>query len=245
MGEDAMSAGDYRSAAAWYDLCVTEYPGTDAAERAGLRAALAAKEDGDWENAALRYGNWATSRPGDPRSGAAVRSWAECLRLLGNPDSAYSARNLAEKTFGRNHVLSIPIMLAWARVAGIPVESRSVLEEAAENEHLASADRAEALLLTAHRYRMDGRLARSKQLYEVLIRDIPGRIGAEAQEGMAKALAEDGDIDAAAEAFLAVSYLYPDQTDIAARSLREAEKLYRAAGRDDEADAVLQKMEER
>jgi tetratricopeptide (TPR) repeat protein len=245
MGEDAMAAGNFSEAISWYDRCRGEYPGTGAAERAGLRAALAAKEAGDWGEAANRYGEWLEVRSDDPRAAAAARSWADCVRSSGDPSLAASAREDAEEIFGRGHPSSAPMVLAWARVLGIPVESRRVLEEAAENEDLAPADRAEALLLTAHRYRMDGRHHRSRQLYEVLVRDVPGRIGAEAQEGLAKSLAEEGEIDAAAEAFLSVSYLYPDQADIAARSLREAEKLYREAGRDDEADAVLGKLEDR
>jgi tetratricopeptide (TPR) repeat protein len=113
----------------------------------------------------------------------------------------------------------------------------------AEDESLPPSERAEALLLTAHRYRMDGRQGRSRQLYEILIRDVPGRIGAEAQEGLAGSYAEEGMLDEAAEAYLAVPYLFPDQTDLASRALREAEKLYREAGRDDEADKIHSRIQ--
>jgi hypothetical protein len=90
---------------------------------------------------------------------------------------------------------------------------------------------------------MDGKPERSRQIYEVLVRDIPGRIGAEAQEGIAGSFADQGKIDEAAEAYLAVPYLFPEQTDLAARSLREAEKLYREAGRDDEADKIRSRIQ--
>jgi len=126
---------------------------------------------------------------------------------------------------------------------GIPPESRELLENLAGDESLPSAERAEALLLTAHRYRMDGSTERSRQLYEVLIRDVPGRIGAEAQEGVARSFAEEGKPDEAAEAYLAVPYLFPEQTDLVSRALREAERLYREAGREDEADKIHSRVQ--
>jgi hypothetical protein len=80
-------------------------------------------------------------------------------------------------------------------------------------------------------------------VYEVLIRDVPGQVGAEAQEGLAETLADEGRIDDAAEAYLAVPYLFPEETEIGARSLRKAEKLYREAGREEEADILRSRID--
>lgn len=243
MGENAMATGDYAAAITWYDRCRSDYPDSDIADRAELRAALAARENGDSGDAADRYGLWVLNRPEDPGAPAAARSWAEALKDTGDPDMASDARTKLLAVAPDNPVLSSPVILAWARVALIPEESKDLLEAIVENESLPPADRAEALLLTAHRYRMDGKPGRSRQLYEVLIRDIPGRIGAEAQEGLARSYADEGKLDDAAEAYLAVPYLYPDQTDLSSRSMREAEKLYREAGRDDEADKIRARIE--
>lgn len=243
MGENAMAAGDYPAAIIWFDKCRFDYPDSDIADRAELRAALAARESGDPGASAERYANWVLNRPGDPGAPAAARSWAEALKEKGDPDMAANAKMRLLAAAPDNPVLSVPVILAWARVTGIPEESKVLLEEIVENESLPPADRAEALLLRAHRYRMDGKPGRSRQLYEVLIRDIPGRIGAEAQEGLARSYADEGKLDESAEAYLAVPYLYPDQTDLASRSMREAEKLYREAGRDDEADKIRARIE--
>ncbi len=242
MGENAMAAGEYSEAIIWYDRCRADYPDSDIAVRAELRAALAARESGDAGDSAQRYGKWILSRPQDPGAGAAARSWSETLKDAGDPDLAVDAMTQIMEAVPDDPELRSPIILAWARVLGIPPESRELLETIAEDESLPPADRAEALLLTAHRYRMDGRQGRSRQLYEVLIRDIPGRIGAEAQEGMARSYADEGKLGEAAEAYLAVPYLYPEQTDIAVRALREAEKLYREAGRDNEADKIRSRL---
>lgn len=243
MGENAMAAGDYSAALNWYDRCRSDYPDSDIADRAELRAALAARESGDPVGSAERYGLWVLNQPEDPGAPAAARSWAEALKETGDPDMASDAKTKLLAAATDNPALNAPVVLAWARVTGIPEESKILLEEIVENESLSPADRAEALLLRAHRYRMDGKPGRSRQLYEVLIRDIPGRIGAEAQEGLARSYADEGKLDESAEAYLAVPYLYPDQTDLAARSMREAEKLYREAGRDDEADKIRARID--
>ena len=242
MGEIAMAAGEFSEAIIWYDRCRADYPDSNIAVRAELRAALAARESGDAGDSAERYGKWIISRPQDSGAAAAARSWAETLKDAGDPDLAAEAMAQIMEAAPDNPGLSSPVILAWARVLGIPSESRELLENIAEDESLPPADRAEALLLTAHRYRLDGRQGRSRQLYEVLIRDIPGRIGAEAQEGMARSFADEGKLDEAAEAYLAVPYLYPEQIDMANRALREAEKLYREAGRDDEADKIRARL---
>jgi len=243
MGENAMAAGEYADAMYWYDRCRNDYPDSSIAVQAELRGALAAREGGDARAAAERYGAWVSARPDDPGASAAAGSWAEALRAAGNPDLASEALKQVLSLERADNSLSSPLILAWARISGIPPESRDLLEIIAGDESLPSAERAEALLLTAHRFRMDGKPERSRQLYEVLVRDIPGRIGAEAQEGMARSYAEQGKVDEAAEAYLAVPYLFPEQTDLAARSLREAEKLYREAGRDDEADKIQSRIQ--
>jgi tetratricopeptide (TPR) repeat protein len=233
-----MAAGKYREALAWYDRCAEKYPETEIAVRAGLRAALAARESGAAAESAGRYARWITRYPANPGAISAARSLSEVLKVHGSPDLALTVMKQIRDAVPEKPDLATPVILAWTRLAGIPPESLEMLESISRNEKSTPADQAEALLLTAHRYRMDGRYSRSRQLYEVLIRDVPGRIGAEAQEGLARSYAEEGKIDEAAEAYLAVPYLYPDQTDLGQRSLREAENLYRKAGREAEADKV-------
>jgi len=242
MGENAMAAGEYADALYWYDRCRNDYPDSTIAVQAELRGALAAREGGDAPAAVERYAAWVGARPDDPGASAAAGAWAEALKAAGDPDLASAALKQVLNIEKADNSLSAPVILAWARISGIPPESRDLLEKIAGDESLPSSERAEALLLTAHRLRMDGKPERSRQIYEVLVRDIPGRFGAEAQEGLARSYADQGMIDEAAEAFLAVPYLFPEQTDLASRSLREAEKLYREAGRDDEADKILSRI---
>jgi TolA-binding protein len=243
MGEDAMADQRYSDALEWYDRCISGYPESDIAIRAALRGALAAGNSGDAAEAARRYGLWVTAHPGDPGAPAAAHSWADALRDVGDPGAAKDAlTELQELSEDRTDLIA-PISLAWARLAGVPPESGAILELIAEDESLAAPDRAEALLLRAHLYRNQGDAPRARQVYEVLIRDVPGQVGAEAQEGLAETLSIEGRIDEAAEAYLAVPYLFPDETEIGARSLRKAEKLYREAGREEEADILRSRID--
>lgn len=242
MGENFMAAGDYPRAVEWYDICTQRYGGSSISDKAGLRAALAIRESGDSVEAARRYGQWIAAHPEDPGSLAASRSWAEALKSSGDPAAAEEARELALVIDPESDGIAVPVVLAWVRVSGIPADSAEILDNLAENENLPAADRAEALLLRAHLYRNEGRYGRARQIYEVLVRDIPGHVGAESQEGLARSYAEEGRIDEAAEAYLAVPYLYPEESDLSARALREAEKLYREAGRTDEADKILERI---
>ena len=243
MGENSMAAGEFAAAIEWYDLCVQQYPDTAIAGKAGLRAALASREAGDPAEAAERYAQWIFSHRSDPGVSAAARSWAEALLAGGDPEMAADAADRALETDPDLTGFAVPVVLAWVRLSGIPAESADLLDRMGENEKLPPTDRAEALLLRAHLYRKDGRYTRSRQIYEVLIRDIPGRIGAESQEGLARSYAAEGRLDEAAEAFLAVPYLYPEETELSARALREAERLYREAGRDEEADRILERID--
>ena len=242
MGENSMSAGDYTAAIEWYDICVVKYPDTAIAGKAGLRAALASREAGRPADAAARYADWVFSNPGDPGVSAAARSWADALLASGDPEAAADAAGRVLEADPDLTGFAVPVVLAWVRIDGIPTESAEFLDRMGENEDLPPTDRAEALLLRAHLYRYEGQNNRARQIYEVLIRDIPGRIGAESQEGLARSYADEGRLDEAAEAYLAVPYLFPDETDLAARALREAERLYREAGRDEEADRIRQRI---
>jgi tetratricopeptide (TPR) repeat protein len=139
-----------------------------------------------------------TAHPGDPGAPAAAHSWADALRDVGDPGAAKDAlTELQELSEDRTDLIA-PISLAWARLAGVPPESGAILELIAEDESLAAPDRAEALLLRAHLYRNQGDAPRARQVYEVLIRDVPGQVGAEAQEGLAETLSIEGRIDEAA-----------------------------------------------
>ena len=238
MGEKALLDGDFTGAAAWYDAVVRDFAGTEQASRAALRAAYAAAESGDAADAALRYQGWVTGHIDDEGAPAAIRSWGEALKEAGSPQAAEAALGALSDAAGERGGLTAPLVLAWVRIAGIPENAAQRLEAIAEDESLPAADRAEALLLRAHRYRMDGLGERSRRIYEVLVRDVPGSIGAEAQEGLARSYADEGRLDEAAEAYLNLAYLFPDQGELVSRARREAERLYRAAGRIEEADKL-------
>jgi TolA-binding protein len=66
MGENAMAAGDYADAILWYDRCIADYPESEIAVRAELRAALASRESGNPEAAAERYGLWVLGHSENP-----------------------------------------------------------------------------------------------------------------------------------------------------------------------------------
>ncbi|VDB01244.1 hypothetical protein S1OALGB6SA_2346 [Olavius algarvensis spirochete endosymbiont] len=240
MGENAMRDGRFIEAIRWYDRTRVQYPGTETAIRAELRAALAAKENGDVVDASKRYGAWVINHLENPSTSAAIRSWAQMLRNSGNSSLAVDAKNKIIDSLGNNLKLSAPIILAWARL--VPPDSTVLLETIAKDESLPQADRSESLLLIAHSYLREGGTDRSREIYEVLVRDIPGRIGAEAQEGLARSYFAEGNLDEAAEAYMAILYLFPNQQDLVNNALREAEKLFREVGRLEEADKIRESI---
>jgi len=240
MGENAMRDGRFTEAIRWYDRTQVQYPGKETAIQAELRAALAAKEVGDIEDASKRYGTWVINHPENPGASAAIRSWAQMLKRDGNLSLALDAKSKIMDSLGNNLSLSAPIILVWARLA-LP-DSTMLVQAIAEDESLLPVDRSEALLLLAHSYLRKENFDRSRELYEVLVRDVPGRIGAEAQEGLAQAYFAEGRLDEAAEAYMAIPYLFPDQEDLSDNALREAERLFREVGRIEEADKIRESI---
>lgn len=236
MGENAMRDGDYAEAIRWYDRAQAQHPETEIAIQAGLRAALAAKEGGDVENASKRYGTWVRNHPENPGTPAAIRSWAQMLKNSGNLNLIMDAKSRVMDSLGNNLSLSAPIILAWARLTSS--DSVTLLQDIAEDESLPLTDRSEALLLLAHSYLRKENFNRSREIYEVLVREIPGRIGAEAQEGIARSYLAEARLDEAAEAYMAIPYLFPKQEDLSNNALREAERLFREVGRTEEADKI-------
>ncbi|PIE04505.1 MAG: hypothetical protein CSA76_03930 [Spirochaetales bacterium] len=244
MGENAMKQQAYAQAVEWFSLCSSKYPNSATGIQSALRAAHASRKNGNIEDAALRYGRWVSAHTREPGAGAAARSWAEVLREAGNPQLADNAKNKVLSFKPSRPDVVVPVMLAWARVNGIPDEAAPYLDSYADNERLPVSDRAEALLLRAHLYRKNAKYSRSRQIYEVLIRDISGPRGAEAQEGLARSYAEEGKINQAIEAYLELPYLFPEEPYYISRSLRAAEKLYRDAGKDNEADELRKRLNE-
>jgi len=236
MGENAMRDGRFVEAIRWYDRTRVRYPNTDIAIRAELRAALAAKENGDMADASKRYGAWVINHPENPSASVAIRAWAQLLKSSGNSSLAEDAKSKIMDSLGNNLGLSAPVILAWARL--VQLDSITLLQTIAEDESLLPADRSEALLLVAHSYLREGRAGRSREIYEVLVREVPGRIAAEAQEGIARTYLAEGRLDEAAEAYMAIPYLFPEQQDLSNHALGEAERLFREAGRIEEADRI-------
>jgi len=243
MGENAMRDGNFAEAIRWYDRTQAQYPDTKMAIQAELRAALAAKEGGDVKGASKRYGAWVINHPENPGASAAIRSWAQMLKKSGNLELLVNAKNKIMDSLGNNLSLSAPIILAWARLTSS--DSVTLLQDIAEDESLPPADRSEALLLLAHSYLRKEDFDRSREVYEVLVREIPGGIGAEAQEGIARSYLAEGRLDEAAEAYMAIPYLFPNQEDLSNNALREAERLFREAGRTEEADRIREDIARR
>ena len=242
MGENAMEGGRFIEAIRWYDRTRVQYPDTEMAIRAELRAALAAKESGDMVDASKRYSSWIINHPENSSASVAIRSWAQLLKSSGNSNLAVDAKNKIMDSLGNNLKLSAPIILAWARL--VPPDSNVLLETIAKDESLPQADRSEAFLLLAHSYLKEEQVDRSRGIYEVLVREVPGRIGAEAQEGLARSYLAEGNLNEAAEAYMAIPYLFSDQQDLANNALREAERLFREVGRFEEAGKIRESITE-
>ncbi|MCG8453546.1 MAG: tetratricopeptide repeat protein [Spirochaetales bacterium] len=242
MGEEAMAQGDFLNAAQWFDVGRRLYPRSDLESRSALLAARAYSNAGDYDEASKRYGEWFIQHPEDSGASAVLRTWAEVIKSSANPNLADEAQQMIEPLQElRGEAFSAPLLLAWTRVAGIPSTSISRLELLAENQDVAEADRAEAVVLLAHAYRMEGKYAKAKRLYEVVVRDVPGALGAEAQEGLAQTLRAEGKTERAAEEYLSLTYLFPEEEETVLRALSAAERLYRELEKTQEAEQLKER----
>lgn len=224
MAEDFFDSTKFKDAVFWYDRTVDAFPESEQAGRAILRAALAAGESGNYRDAAQRYSSWLETHPDNTAAATAMRALAQVLLKSGNPQ-------LTDETFKRiekirsSVAFRAPLILAWARINGLPEASIPLLEEIAEDPNIPAADKLEALLLRARLYRRNGKPLRARQIFEILVRDVPGLLGAQAQLGLARTFADEGKIDRALQAYDELAYLYPEQEELISQALREAENL--------------------
>ena len=237
-----MAKGEFLNAAQWFDVGRQLHPQSDLESRSALLAARAHANAGDYEEASKRYGEWLNQHPNDSGISAVLRTWAEVIKSSANPNLADDAQQMIEPLREtRGEAFGAALLLAWTRVTGIPTSSIPLLEVLAENQDVAEADRAEAVVLLAHAYRMAERHAKAKRLYEVVVRDVPGALGAEAQEGLAQTLRAEGKIERAAEEYLSLTYLFPEEEEAVLRALSAAERLYRELEKTQEAEQLKER----
>ena len=241
--EKMFSSGNYISAADWYNKCLNKFPDTRNYKTILLRSALAEKESGNYTEAVEKYTLWLEKFSADPDAGTVIRSLAGILLEKGDPAAAAEAKKRLETyykqgAFGNNRELLYPVEIAWARISGIPGESVQILEKIVSDKNAGSADKAEALLLLARKKLMDGNTEDAKNILEVIIRDVPGNTGANAQYYMGKCFEAENNPEKAAESYLSVSYLFPDQKDVVKKALYAAERIYRENGMDKDAVKV-------
>ena len=235
MGNRLLDEGDYLESIRWFDLCGRYFENSDLAIQAELRAARAAALSGNLPDSSRRYRNWVQRHPGHSGLMSVVRSWSGVLRHMDAEAPIQAALNLLTGLpLVNNEAVTAPVKLVWLARNGVEKISAGILEDMVNNPSLSSIDRDEALLLRTGLYLEDGQYERARQVYETLVRKDDGRIGALAQEGLARSFLGLGQMDKAADAYLALMYLYSDQEDVVRRAKVEAVRLLKLTGREDE-----------
>jgi len=112
------------------------------------------------------------------------------------------------------------------------------LREAGLAEPLASENN----LLIAEAYRRRGELDRALDIFSAITASRAGRAGASAQAGIARIAEEQGRREEAAEEYLKLYFLYPEEQDLAQEGLFQAGRLYWEAGRGEQARKLFDKL---
>jgi tetratricopeptide (TPR) repeat protein len=104
--------------------------------------------------------------------------------------------------------------------------------------------RSEVSFLIGEYYRINGELDRAYDIFTGIIAASSGQPGAASQLAIARILEDRGKKQEAAEEYLKVHFLYPDQQDLAAEGLYSAGRLYWDQGSRDRAEQLFEKLSE-
>lgn len=102
--------------------------------------------------------------------------------------------------------------------------------------------RSEVNYLIGEYYRINGQLDRAYDIFTGIIAASSEQPGAASQLAIARILEDRGQKQEAAEEYLKVYFLYPDQQDLAANGLYEAGRLYWDLGLRDRAEQLFEKL---
>jgi len=253
MAEEDFRSGNYRQALEGFNAVMESYPESAAAGTALYWAGKSAARTGE-RAAALDYlfrflELAGTDRESD-QGGFAEVAIAEIRQIL--TEMSESGGQLSQFEDFYRRVESSPslaqdfknqVRFEYARTifADRPDAAMAVLQILRSGE-LQEPLRAEVNYLVGEYYKANGELDRAYDIFMGITASTMGRAGAASQLAIAAILEVQGHVQKAAEEYLKVHFLYPDQTELAAEGLYHAGRLYWEQRKTDKAEQLFSKM---
>lgn len=242
-GDLAYSAGQYEASLEWYSLCLSYYPQHDLAEQSMLRSILCHLELLDHETARKELLRYLDSYPNPLYAAQAARSFSEAVELTGDA-------TIAERFYGQvesrnpSELILAPLYMAVVQSGGFSEEGPRRVEAIYRNENLPPIIRNEALLVLGQYKEDKGEYQDAMDLYKILIATDSGELGAKAQYSLARASIHI-DPKTAADEYMNLYYLYPQERELASESLYRAWELYsQLEDQEEKARIVADKLRE-
>jgi len=253
IAEEDFSRGSYGSAVRGFLQVKDRFPATPAAATALYWAGLSAARAGD-QAAALEYLIGYLEESGGGRSSGgladlAMREIRGILSQIGGPEQGSEGRIFEEfyRRVDRSPSLEQEfknrVRLEYARYifSDKPDGAMAILQTVRADdpaEPLAS----EVNFLIGEYYRIDGELDRAYDIFTGIVGANSERPGASSQLGIGRVLEARGQNQEAAEEYLKVHFLYPDQADLAAEGLYRAGRMYWNEGYRDRAAELFERL---
>jgi len=252
IAEEDFRVGSYRSAERGFLLVRERFPAAPAARSALYWAGLSASREGMWASALEYLIGFLEENPDGGESAAgglidmAIQEIRAVLPGLGGAGTSGQFENFYRRvdrspSLGEDFKNLVRFEYARFLFPGRPEESMAILQTL-RTSGLVEPLRSEVNYLIGEYYRLNGDLDRAYDIFTGIIAASSEQPGAASQLAIARVLEDRGQKQEAAEEYLKVHFLYPDQQDLAAEGLYGAGRLYRDLGLTDRAEQLFETL---
>jgi len=262
IAEEDFRVGSYRSAERGFLLVKDRFPASPAARSALYWAGLSSAREGDRVSALEYLIGYLEENPGGGESSAggltdvAIREIRTVLSGIVSAGTSAETKSSGGRIFedfyrrvdrspslGEGFKNLVRFEYARFIFPDRPEESMAILQTMRTTD-LVEPLRSEVSFLIGEYYRINGELDRAYDIFTGIIAASSGQPGAASQLAIARILEDRGKKQEAAEEYLKVHFLYPDQQDLAAEGLYGAGRLYWDQGFRDRAEQLFEKLSE-
>jgi TolA-binding protein len=253
IAEEDFRLGDYASAARGFLQLRKRFPESPAAEAALYWAGLSSARGGERADALeyltgyLEANSGAAGGSSGGLADLAMEEIREILSEISGPEGKIfeDFYRRVDRSPSLRQSFKNRIRLEYARyIFGEEPEGAMAILQEVRAQDPAEPLASEVNYLIGEYYRIDGQLDRAYDIFSGIVGANSQRPGAASQLGIGAVLEARGDTREAAEEYLKVHFLYPDQTDLAAEGLFKAGLLYWREGYRDRASELFDRLAE-
>jgi TolA-binding protein len=260
VAEEDFRVGDYTSAEQGFLLVKDRFQASPAAQSALYWAGVSAARNGDRVSALEYLIGYLEETPSGDQSAAGGLTDVAIQEIRAVLSGIISAGTSAETEGGEGKIFEnfyrrvdrSPslredfknlVRFEYARFIfpDRPEGSMAILQTM-KTSSLVEPLRSEVNYLIGEYHRINGELDRAYDIFTGIMAASSEQPGAASQLGIARILEDRGQIQEAAEEYLKVHFLYPDQQDLAAEGLYGAGRLYWDLGLRDRAEQLFEKL---